>query len=182
MKLRIAALTAAVALAAITLLAGCNKGASNINGTYATNSNSAGPTASPMLGDPKTSPTATPTTSTSASSPTAAFKAYYEAIQRKDAEAIKSLFSKATLKSLEDEAKRKNKSFDENFKEGLERASKDIPPTLPESRNEKIEGDSATLEIKDEKGKWDTIRFVEEDGQWKVSFADEEVEHGDPDD
>ena len=53
-------------------------------------------------------------------------------------------------------------------------AASEIPPTLPESRNEKIDGDKATLEIKnDKKGTWDTIKFVKEDEQWKISFADE---------
>lgn len=176
MKLRIAALTAAVALT----LAGCNKEASNTGGANTTNINTAGPTAPPVYGDPKTSsPSATPITSTPASTPTAAFKAYYEAVKRKDAAAVKNLFSKATLKTLEDEAKRKNKSFDEVFNEGLEMAGKGIPETVPETRNERIEGDRAWLEVKNEtRDRWDPARFVKEDGQWKISFADESATHG----
>ena len=170
MKLRIAAF-AAVALAAITLLVGCNKGASNANSTNSNSTSNAGPTASPT-----TKPTGTTTTGNGAGTPTEAFTTYYNAIKNNDAAAVKALFSKATLKALEDQAKATNKSDDDVFKEGLESASKDIPATLPETRNEKINGDHATLEIKDDKkGTWDTINFIKEDGQWKLSFSGPEA-------
>ncbi|HYJ45527.1 MAG TPA: hypothetical protein VEV81_02865, partial [Pyrinomonadaceae bacterium] len=113
MKLRIAAF-AAVALAAITLLAGCNKATTNSSNTSNSTSN-AGPTSTPAA-----TPTTTTTTSSSAAgSPTEAFKAYYNAIKSNDAAAVKALFSKATLKALEDQAKATNKSADDVFKEGL---------------------------------------------------------------
>ena len=42
---------------------------------------------------------------------------------------------------------------------------------MPETRNEKITGDTATLEIKNEKtGKWDSLPFVKEDSEWKIAF------------
>jgi hypothetical protein len=172
MKLRIAAF-AAVALAAITLLAGCNKGASNTSSTNSNSTSNAGTTSSPTA-----KPTATTTTSSGADTPTDAFKAYYNAIKNKDSETVKALFSKSTLKSLEDKAKAMNKSADDIFKDGLESASKEIPAALPETRNEKIDGDHATLEVKDEKkDSWDTINFIKEDGQWKISFSGADSAH-----
>ena len=43
-------------------------------------------------------------------------------------------------------------------------------PSLPPSRNEKITGDVAILEIKNEKtGQWDPLPFVKEDGNWKLA-------------
>jgi hypothetical protein len=173
MKLRFAAF-AAIMLAATLLVASCNKGASNSNGTNAPASNSNGgreTSSSPTTGG---SPTTTaPAGTVSASTPTEAFRSYYEAIKRKDAAAVKSLFSKATVEALEKNAAQKNTTFDEVFKEGLESASKEIPASVPETRNEKIEGDKATLEVKDDKkGSWETLRFVNEGGQWKIAFAD----------
>jgi hypothetical protein len=54
---------------------------------------------------------------------------------------------------------------------------KDAPANAPETRNEKIEGDKATLEIKDDKmDKWDTVPFVREDGQWKIAIFDQMAE------
>ncbi len=42
---------------------------------------------------------------------------------------------------------------------------------LPETRNEKITGDTATLEVKNDKtGKWDTLPFVKENGEWKIAL------------
>jgi len=42
-------------------------------------------------------------------------------------------------------------------------------------RNEKIEGDSATLEVENSFGSWETVPFVRENGEWKIDkkgFAD----------
>ena len=161
MKPRIAAI-AAVSLAAIILLAGC-KSDPNANGANSSNNNSGTSNATP-----KPSPSAT---AVSASTPTDAFRAYYEAIKRKDTDAVRSLFSKGTMTMMEDQAKRTNKSIDAIMTEGLEAANKEIPATVPETRNEKIEGDTATLEVRDEKGdKWETLHMVKEDGAWKLAF------------
>ncbi len=104
------------------------------------------------------------------SSPTATFKAYYEATQKKDAEGMKKTLSKGTLEMLEGFAKLQNKSLDEALKSGL--ANNETPSEkMPETRNEKIEGDKATLEIQDAKsGKWESLPFVKEDGAWKIAF------------
>ena len=172
MKLRIYAL-AAILLASILLLAGCSKTASNTNSTNTTNSN-AGTTKSPGPTGAQPSPGATsstPTTSSSGSGPTEVFQAYYEAIKAKDVNAVKSVFSKSMLTMMEDQAKRSNKSLDAVLAEGLDHAREDIPEAMPETRNEKIDGDAATLEVRDEKkDKWETIHFTKEDGEWKLSL------------
>ena len=174
MAFRIGPTRAVILLALVALFSGCNKGDSNLNGANAP-ANSARPTASPALGNSATPPTTTPATGLSASTPTAAFKAYYEAIKNKDAAAVKRLFSKATLKEVENEATQKKKTYDEVFNEGLERAAKEVPPTIPETRNEKIDDQHATLEVKnDKKETWSTVKFVKEDDEWKISFADED--------
>ena len=171
MKFRSAAFAAA-ALAAITFLAGCNKGTSNTNSTNSNSTSNAGPTTSPSA---KATTTTTTTTSGGAATPTDAFKMYYSASKSKDVETIKVLFPKATLKNLEDQAKATNKSLDDILRQGLEAASEHVPETMPETRNEKIEGDRATLEIKDDQqDKWDTIKFIKEDGQWKLLFSEPE--------
>jgi len=167
MRLRIAAI-AATAIAAMMLLAGCNKAGSNSNNAGANTTNNAGPATTPSA-----TPTSTATTSTgdAGSTPTATFTAYYNAIKNNDAAAVKAIFSKDTIQALEEEAKQQKKSFDDVFQEGLKSASAEVPAQLPEVRNEKIDGDRATLEIKDDKkGTWEPLHFVKEDGKWKVSF------------
>ncbi len=42
---------------------------------------------------------------------------------------------------------------------------------MPPTRNEKIDGDSATLEVQDEKSKdWEKLYFVKEDDEWKFAI------------
>ena len=104
------------------------------------------------------------------SSPTATFKAYFDATQKKDAEGMKKTLSKGTLEMLEGFAKMQNKSLDEALKSGLA-SNNQQSEKMPETRNEKIEGDKATLEVQDAKtGKWESLPFVKEDGAWKIAF------------
>ena len=103
------------------------------------------------------------------SSPTATLKAFYEATQKKDAEGIKKTLSKGTLEMLEGFAKAQGKTLDESLKSGL--ASDTSSDKMPETRNEKIDGDKATVEVKNDKtGQWETVPFVKEDGTWKIAF------------
>ena len=101
--------------------------------------------------------------------PTEALKNFYEAVKKKDAGAVKAMLSKDSLKSLEEEAKRKNQSIDEALQ--LDMMASMFGNNPPETRNEKIEGDSGTVEFKTEKSpSWSTAKFVKEDGDWKASF------------
>lgn len=100
-------------------------------------------------------------------SPTETMKALNEATKTKDVERIKKLVSKGTLDLLEYSAKNQNMSVDE-----LLRQDKGAPfQELPETRNEKITGDTATVEIKNTAGNgWETMPFVKEDGVWKIAL------------
>ena len=101
--------------------------------------------------------------------PTATFRAFHEASKNKDVAGVKKTFSKTTLELFERQAKENNKTVDEMFKSGMDR--KPMSDKMPETRNEKINGNDATLEIQDEKsGRWDTLTFVKEDGQWKIAL------------
>src|SRR6476469_12857 len=79
------------------------------------------------------------------SSPTATFKAFFEASKKKDTAAMKKSLSKGTVEMFDKLAKEQNKSTDEMLK-GIDKDSKD--EKIPETRNEKITGDTATLEVK----------------------------------
>lgn len=100
------------------------------------------------------------------SSPTATAKAFYEAVKAKDAAGIKNTMSKGSLEMMEKFAKMQNKSLDEALKE----PSGSNPPASFESKDEVINGDTATLQVKDEKGNWESIPFVKEDGKWKIAL------------
>ena len=96
------------------------------------------------------------------STPTDAFKAFYDAAKKKDAAAMKKTISKNLLSKLEEMAKQRNKPLDEFL------VDVKLPDTMPEVRNEKIEGDHATLEVQNRADSWRTLDFVKEDGEWKL--------------
>jgi hypothetical protein len=99
------------------------------------------------------------------SSPKETFKTYTKAIAAKDTTTMKLLLSSESLKMHADEAKAQNVSLEEIvkretlFTEGQKKV---------EFKDEKIDGDKATLEVKDTFGNWQTLPFVFEDDQWKI--------------
>ena len=97
--------------------------------------------------------------------PLETFKTYTKAIKLKDTRTMKLLLSDATMKMHEKEAKAQGVSVDEIVKsETLFTQNQ----TSVDYRNEKIDGDKATLEVKNSFGSWETVPFVREDGVWKI--------------
>ena len=102
------------------------------------------------------------------STPTATFKAFYEASKKKDVPGMKKTLSKGTLDMFDKLAKEQNKTTDEMLK-AVDKDDKS--DKMPETRNEKITGDTATLEVKNDKtNKWDPLPFVKENGEWKIAL------------
>jgi len=102
------------------------------------------------------------------SSPTATFKNFYEAQKKKDVEGMKKTLSKSSLAMMEKAAKDQNKTVDKALSEGFEASKTD---KMPDTRNEKIDGDNATLEVlNDDTKKWDKVYFVKEDRDWKIAL------------
>jgi len=106
----------------------------------------------------------------SGSSPTKTFKAFYEASKKKDGAAMRKSLSKGTLDMFDKLAKAQNKTTDDMLKD-IDKDKDDKSEKMPETRNEKITGDTATLEVKNDKtSKWDTLPFVKENGEWKIAL------------
>ncbi|HEX8636430.1 MAG TPA: hypothetical protein VF692_00095 [Pyrinomonadaceae bacterium] len=100
-------------------------------------------------------------------SPTETMKALNDAAKKKDVETIKKLVSKGTIEQLEQSAKQSDTTVNELLKNdegaGLQE--------LPETRNEKINGDEATIEIKNTAtNEWVSMPFVKENGVWKIAY------------
>jgi hypothetical protein len=98
--------------------------------------------------------------------PLDALKAYMQAIKKKDTTQMKLLLSKGSLKMAEDEAKAQNTTVDEVVKR--ETLFTETQKTV-EFKNEKIDGDKATIEVKNSFGSWDIVPFNKEDGEWKIA-------------
>lgn len=103
-----------------------------------------------------------------AATPLETFKTYTKAIKAKDVKAMRVLLSSATLKLHEQEAKEQRTTVDEVMKRQTLFGENQ---TSVEYRNEKIDGEKATLEVKNRSGIWETVPFVKEDGAWKIDMA-----------
>ena len=102
--------------------------------------------------------------------PSATFKTYFEAQKRKDIPAMKQSLSKTSLAMMEASAKEQRLTLDKMIENQLQSPSSKIDK-LPETRNEKITGDDATIELRNEDAnRWDTMYFVKEDGVWKIAL------------
>ena len=92
-------------------------------------------------------------------------KAYTFAIKKKDTTTMKLLLSDASMKMAEQQAREQNVTVDDIVKnETLFTEAQ----TKLQFRNEKIEGDRATIEVKNSYESWDVVPFVREDGVWKL--------------
>lgn len=98
----------------------------------------------------------------SGSTPTATMNAYYDALKKKDVAAVKKTVSDGYLKLIESAGV----SAERAFQPMMER----LPAARPATRNEKIDGNQATLEVRNEEGGWETVAFVKEAGAWKIAL------------
>lgn len=86
--------------------------------------------------------------------PTNAFRKYAEAAGKKDVATLREYTTRGSQKLV-----------DETIKNQI------LNLSLSETRNERIEGENATLEYKNAAtGTWDTIYFVRENGRWKLAL------------
>lgn len=107
------------------------------------------------------------------STPLETLKAYTVARKKKEPEKMKLFLSKGSLKMSEDEAKAQNRPLDEVILNETLIAENQREVKF---RNEKIEGESARIEIQNMYGSWDVIPFIKESGYWKIAkekFAEE---------
>lgn len=110
------------------------------------------------------------------STPLETLKAYTLAIKKKDAAQMKLLLSDASIKMAEQEAKAQNVPLDEIMKRETLFGENQRELYF---RNEKVDGDRATIEMKDSFETWVTVPFVREEGVWKIDkqgFANQMME------
>ena len=99
-------------------------------------------------------------------SPTETLKTFIEASKKKDIETVKKTISKASLEMAEKAAREHNTTVDALLTNG----DVQIAEQIPEIRNENIEGETASVEIKNSGNGYETLPFVKEDGNWKIAF------------
>lgn len=97
--------------------------------------------------------------------PIETFKTYSKAIKNNDITTMKLLLSSNTIKMHELEAQAQGLTVDDIVKRETLIGQNQKTVKL---RNEKIDGDKATLEVENSIGQWETIPFVLEEGVWKI--------------
>ena len=102
---------------------------------------------------------------TKSKTPFETFVAYTKAIKEKDTTTMKLLLSQETIKMHEQEAKSQGVMLDDIVKREtlFTENQKQV-----KYRNEKIEGDRATLEVENSFGTWENVPFIKEEGVWKI--------------
>ncbi|HKP69160.1 MAG TPA: hypothetical protein VJV05_07745 [Pyrinomonadaceae bacterium] len=97
--------------------------------------------------------------------PVETFKSYINAAKKKDTTGMKLRLSAESIKMHEQQAKAQSTTLDDVVKqETLFNEGQKVV----EFRDEKIDGDKATLQVKNTFGTWETVSFVLEDGEWKI--------------
>lgn len=113
-------------------------------------------------------PTKAPEVATTNEAPTfgPVINAYYDALRKKDAAGVRKLMEKEFLKSIEEDMKSEKKT---DIIAVLMEGEK-LPEGKMEARNEQINGDKGTAQIKGGVySTWTPFVFIKEDGVWKVS-------------
>jgi hypothetical protein len=101
-----------------------------------------------------------------ASTPTETWKEFYAAAQKRDGAAMKKLLSKDLLAVAKQDAH--DRPIDDYLSSQV--GDEISHHATSETRNEKISGETATVEVKEATGdEWNPIPFVKEDGQWKLT-------------
>ncbi len=151
------------------MTASCQKAANN-NSNGQTDNKAANSTPSPA---PANAASPAPSVATNGESPIDAYKTAYTYRKNKDIEGLKKVLAKDAMEFMEmmgRSDKGKSKSLDDMLKELCERPQADTA----EARNEKIDGDTASIEFLDENGKWQPMDFTKVDGKWKITFGKHE--------
>jgi hypothetical protein len=118
----------------------------------------------------------TPEIATTNEAPTLStvYKAYCEAMNKKNDAAVRKVFSQDTLKSLEKDMKDDNKTSITEFLSEME-PIKDVSKCGV--RNEKIDGNIGVAEIRNENvPNGFKVKFVKENGEWKITTESPEFE------
>jgi hypothetical protein len=137
----------------------------NLNTAVVVNSNVANVLTANTATTPST--TASPL-ATNAASPSATINTYYQARVKKDEKAFRQALSKTTLTEFSANAQ----ADGEKTLVGWLNGYSSPPKQAYETRNERISGDTALVEIKDsDTGLWSLTRLVRENGEWRMDLT-----------
>ncbi len=102
---------------------------------------------------------------------------YYDSLKKKDDAAFRSVLTKSFLQRLETDMRAEGGT---NLVEYIA-LTESLPEKQMEVRNEKIEGDRATAEVRGGVyAVWTPMEFAKEDGKWKYTGGSSDIQSVDP--
>lgn len=105
-------------------------------------------------------------------SPTEAYKRLFAAVKEKNTEKIKGEMSVKSQEFAGFLADRQKQAVEKVYQNGFTATT--FAASLPEIRDERIGSCWAAVEVRNEKDQiWEDIPFVNEDGKWKLAFAEQ---------
>lgn len=167
MRITLRSTTAIVTILVALIALGCQKAANTNTANSSGSANNANANASAANTPAAENSPKASKTEFSLATPTDAYKTAYSMRENKDVEGMKKVMSKDVLDFLTDIGKDEKKSLDDEIKDMFERPQ----AKTPEFKDEKITGDTATLQYKDETGEWQTMDFVKDGADWKLTIA-----------
>lgn len=103
--------------------------------------------------------------------PTLAYQELYKAVKGGKTDEIRKRLSKATIQFAEGAAARQKVPIESVLKNGF--LSANLNASMPATRDERIKGNFAAVEIWSDKNKnWENAPFVKEDGSWKLAVGE----------
>lgn len=111
-------------------------------------------------------PSAPPAAYGSLATPTETYKTAFASRKKGDIAVLKTVFSKDILEFFEMMGEEEKKTVDDMLKEMV----KEPQGPNDEVRNEKITGDTATLEYRKDETTWKTMDFIKEGNDWKMTI------------
>lgn len=103
-------------------------------------------------------------------SPAEAYAFLFEAVKKGDTDAVKQVSSKATRELAQFMSSTYKKPCAETYKNGFTETA--MQEKMPETRDVRIDGDVAAMEVKGPKGTWENVPFVKEGNGWKLGIGD----------
>jgi Putative lumazine-binding len=132
------------------------------------------PTNSPNINSPETVKKPDAPKVNEAQTLASVVSAYGEALKTKNDAALRKVLSTETIKGWEEEMKSEGKT---KLAEYLASSEVQDGKIEYEVRNEEVKGDDAVAEIKGGSfGVWSKIRFVKENGEWKITNDSPEID------
>ncbi len=154
-------------IALFTMLSACGGSATVTNQPNANRNSTVANTATSTNSNDAMVPVKPPEAATTNDAPTIApiVAAYYSALRSKNESALRDVLSAANIARLEAQLKEEGRK---DFVEFIAETETMSPPVV--ARNEQINGDKATAQLKGGTyANWTTMVFVKEGGKWKWS-------------